>query len=478
MWYERMRVSEYVFACVTLVVPFLSGMFFFSKWLFRDVEVRWGIGFVSQVIFSATLAVCFQTHIVVLGEVSGILTRQTRADLWNFDFTLLIVLLKVVIPFLAFYAFISRRQTGGHIVLKLFMTIVIECVWLFITSWGQNGPSLDLQKETERLGIVGLASVAILSGWGAVHGPYSYGPWFIKSYDDEEIAQLQNKIWSVMEMRSSLKRRQCIMNDRQRTVLSPLHGNKDYSSSKISFFENVWNRKSNPLSSSSNGDTHNLEETLREESIQVESLSLLSTELFLELTEMKRAKQANIFRKTFLGRIYTILGYTFAVYCVLKMIASIYGMVFPKKHDDPDLITRVLSFVLLLARDREEANFLAQTISFTMVGVLVFNSFRGLLVTLGKIFHQVGPRDSSLVALLLTEIMGQYLLSSIIMLDMNLPVRYRGELFYKKFEFFRVWSDALFLLAGIASAVLIYAQDKAQGSRTEFYHTTMHEKLI
>ena len=438
--------DDLIFSAVTLVLPFLVGLIFFSKWLFRDVQVKWGIGFVSQLVFASTLAVSFQTHAAVLGEVSGLLKRSTREYLWTLDFSTLVILLKVIIPFLIFYAAISKRP-GYSQSIKVLMTLLTEGAWLTFSSWGENltRGTLDLQKETERLGLIGLASVAILSGWGAVHGPYSYGPWFIKNYDDLEITRVEQKLVSVMEMISALKRRRVIAQANQKSFSSYF---------SFGFF------------------------TSSKEENEEESLSLLSMELFLEYTEMRHAKQANLFRKTWLGKIYTFLGYTFAGYCFLKMIASGYGIIFPKTAKDPDLITKVLSYLILFARNPYEANFIAQTVSLIMVGVLIFNSFRGLLMTLGKVFHQVGPRDSSLVSLLLTEVMGHYLLSSIILLDLNVPFRYRGQLFLEKFEFFRIWSDILFLLAGFASAVTLYALDRARGSRTEFYSTTLHEKII
>ena len=68
---QDLRSGEWVFAMSTLVVPFLAGMLLFSKWVFRDIEVRWGLGFATQCVFAATLAVSFQTHAAVVGEVGG-----------------------------------------------------------------------------------------------------------------------------------------------------------------------------------------------------------------------------------------------------------------------------------------------------------------------------------------------------------------------------------------------------------------------
>lgn len=48
----------------------------------------------------------------------------------------------------------------------------------------------------------------------------------------------------------------------------------------------------------------------------------------------------------------------------------------------------------------------SQTLSFLLVGFLVFNSFRSLLMTLGRLFHRYGTflNSGQVVALLLTEV--------------------------------------------------------------------------
>ena len=477
-------IEEERFVWVTLLVPFVLGYFFFSHWLFRDLQVRWDLTFVAQLAFASTLAVSFQTHAAILGEVSGTLTKESREILWEFDFSCLIILLKVVLPFFILFSLFTGKPPWNYSVsFRIFLSLILETLWLAVSNRGVNimkDGGLDLQAETEKLGMIGLGCVAILSGWGSVYGPYYYGPWFIKKYDDAEIRRVEEKLISVMEMRTSLQRRVVIQTIRKRNhhQNASSSSDRDGESRKQRGFVSFVRSWLPGAQGAPSAAAKELQQQIQDDMLEDESLNLLSSELFMEYDEMKKAKAANLFRKTLLGRIYTLLGYTFAGYCIFKMIASCYGLIFPKTAQDPDLITKVLQYVLLLARNSNEAHFWAQGISFFMVGVLVFNSFRGLLMTMGKLFHQFAARDSSFFAFLLTEIMGQYLMSSIILLDLNVPVQYRGKLFFQKFEFFRVWSDALFLIAGLASVLTLYAVDRASKSRTEFYHTTVHEKLI
>ncbi|KAH9253378.1 hypothetical protein BASA81_008729 [Batrachochytrium salamandrivorans] len=384
-----------VFSACTLLAPFVLGMVFFSTWIFRDVQVRWGLGFNTQLAFSLTLAICFQLYSTILGEVGGFISKDYRELVWKVDLFCLVVLLRGVLPFLCTFAMASRvvRQFP----LRLGLATGLFLGWMFIEigsrrsgGSGSDSHKVELESEIQTLGMVGLASVAVLSGWGSVHGPYAYGIWFDKQSSDEEILFVSQRLLSVMEMQSALKRK--LAHCRSATA------------------------------------------DLREEIV---SLEMLSDELFMEFNAMKMAKSQQAFRKTVLGRIYSLLGVVFALYCLWKIALSLYGIAFPKSVSDPDLITNTLRVVSLLV-GRQSARLVHDVISFSMVGVLVFNSFRGLLVALGKVFHQIGLRvDSLLVGLLLTEVMGHYLLSSLILLDMNVPTQYRSKLLYGKFEFFR-----------------------------------------
>lgn len=380
------------------------------------------------------------------------LSRDEREGLWRLDFLALVLALKIVVPAALAWTLATRRAGKGWVGMGIGGMAVLGWVGLVVLhvlgGWVVDGKEVrevlrerfDLEGEIQGMGTVGLVSVAVLSGWGAIHAPYVYGPWFVKRYSDAEIQGLEEKLVNVMEMIAAKERREA---------------QYKYQVRKMGVYEKEVSVSGEP------------------------DFSLLATELFLELNEMKMAKQASIIRKTLMGRVYTWLGYAFAGYSFLKVVAACVGVIHPKKADDPDFVTRSIWVALMILQTNEkDAVALSQTISFVLVGVLVFNSFRGLLVMLGRVFHELGPRaeDTNLTSLLLTEIMGQYLLSSVILLDLNVPVKYRGKMFYEKFEYFRVWFDACFLAAALASAVLVYAVDRAKNSRTEFYD--LHEKLI
>jgi len=91
-----------------------------------------------------------------------------------------------------------------------------------------------------------------------------------------------------------------------------------------------------------------------------------------------------------------------------------------------DPITRILDLVLTWSYVEMDVNFWSQFCSFTLVGVLIATSIRGLLKNLMKVFHAyASPVTSNHIVLLLAHIMGMYFTSSVLLLRMKLPEEYR-----------------------------------------------------
>ena len=67
----------------------------------------------------------------------------------------------------------------------------------------------------------------------------------------------------------------------------------------------------------------------------------------------------------------------------------------------------------------------SQYLSFALVGVLVVSSTRSLLINLTKLFHFFASAGSShLVLLFMSQVMGTYFVSLVIMMRMNMPEQY------------------------------------------------------
>jgi hypothetical protein len=458
----ELALSELLLSFATLLVPFLLGLFFFSKWMYRDIQVRWGTAFASQVLFAATLAVAFQMHVLLLLHVAGFIRAVLMARVWYFDFVAFVVLLKALVPLLLFYSL--ARAPSRPAWAQLALAGGLELLWV-AANFSEDA---TLEGEVEKVGFIGVASMALLSGWGAVSGPYNYGPWFQRAYSDEEIESADVRLQSVLDMVGEHKAGMLLKQQQQQQQQQHRRAKNGSHAWRLPWTSWVWRAQSGE----------------REKCLALEALA---NELFLERVEMRQAKSQAMFAQTWLGKSYAAAGYVFAAYCVFRVGAAVWTLAVPRSPNDPDAVTRVIT-LFFFTGSLETRRLLAQVVSFCLVGVMVVNSFRGLLLTLGKMFHQVGAFDSTAVSLALTEVMGHYLLSSIVLLNLTLPPEYRFGAF-QRFAHFRRWFEILFLFAAVASTALIAVSDRAKKSRTEFYGLSAaaaasghvlaaHEKLV
>ena len=74
------------------------------------------------------------------------------------------------------------------------------------------------------------------------------------------------------------------------------------------------------------------------------------------------------------------------------------------------------------------------------------------------------PKSSNFVVLLLSQIMGMYFVSMVLLMRMNMPLQYRaiitevlGDL---QFNFYHRWFDVMFLVAAVCTILIIIVVHK------------------
>ena len=516
------------FVCFLL----LGGLFFVRKLLSEyELKAQWVAG-----VFCFTFSLSCSMFELIIFEILGVLSAEARWLVWKLDIYCMLLLLVFVLPAalihqLSEQAIVDskRRLAGTAACFALFLYLFYKLGDPFpfiVNSSGQqssdpgSGPGssssggaswldaiapflswLSIEHGISRVGVIGVTSMAVFSGFGAVNCPYTYMSYFLRAIQPQDVQQMEKRAWqNVDRILATQKKllmaeassksitqynaaavegsRQAAMDRHTDSGLSTMWGGMKRalgfavvqrpSSTLAAPFASssfpLLSSSSQPVAASSSAALSRDVRSLRAE---LRVLDLVSRQLFVELQSLREGVSAAATARTWYGRLLNLLGYFFSLFCLYKMLLATVNIVF-QRVNKTDPITRSLSLVLnhVLLIDVDDVRLWSQYLSFLLVGVLVATQIRSFLLLLMRLFHAyASPASSSAMVLLLCELMGMYFVSSVLLMRMSLPMEYRiaisavlGDI---EFHFYHHWFDLIFVLSATCSMVGLFLARQA-----------------
>ncbi|KZP33174.1 G protein-coupled receptor 89 [Athelia psychrophila] len=422
----------------------------------------------SRSLFSASFSESCMMLLMLMFQ--GIDLFRPRARLFNWEVSLF-VLLAIILLFIPISLSVVLTMGPSHpdksrkrsIVTRAAIITTPVALYLFLLSRIPLPESLASTGFTamtlSRLVFVGIVILGLLSGFGAVSNAWAFFPLFMRHRAITTEGELSTSQQSLARIREDLYSRRAAM---ERETKSKPQAESTWYSRVVPTF------------------------TTSELSQELQGLEALENNMARNVEALQERRDNAKFAGTLKGRVFNWGGQLFAVYCVFRVISSTLNVLIPSRSQGasrnyPDLITHLLAYLLSLVpaitMSLDDVAVISRQISLALVGVIILSSMRMLLRGVTRALRVTSRNlGASLMLLLLAQLMGIYLLSTIVQLRTSFPPpATRPDLepaevnlfsTIPEYELFGSLFDVSFLVAAGLSAVVRWTGERVNGLRS------------
>jgi hypothetical protein len=435
--------------------------------------------------FSTTVALAAVLAELILCEISSTLNPVARGLALKITVPTLLFMLVAFIPFMELRSIVSasgrgfQRNSEGRLPrIAWLLQVTGFTLWLAGFWWlGKGIPGTYIHKIAsqpgkglseaclERVGIIGISLMALLSGFAAVSNPWQTFGSKPRLVTEADIARKQAGLDATNDMLVAKRSRHRALQRKMKDT--PTQG----------FMSKV-------LSSvRSSPDTQELL-ALQMEISGLESMSTsLSTSLSLLQNRLSFTKRAS----SPLGKLFLKpTAYAFSLYCIFRILTTTLTTLrrtlfpFPESasftSSTTDPINRILSLLAKHVDPTLDQLAWSRQISFLLSGIILLASFNSVLQT----FHMLTKLSPSLLyhlqtnlALIVAQISATYVISSALLLRSNLPSEMKSvvsDALGSPLEpgFVDRWFDGWFLGASVGTGVGIWVGRQVLGGGREW----------
>lgn len=457
-----------------------------------------------RLLFAITFALSMSVLLLVFFEVVHLMHYATRRLHWLFDMYSLLILLVFVLPPAQVYFILV--DIGMERATAIRASLGAECIFLYVF-WRIGDPfatdgnirsALSVEAGMSRILIIGTTMLAVLSGFTAVHLPYTYLSAFARPIKEKEVIRLGQQVLTAME---NIRRRKWDLLSKGSTQsqasavaletasqspqpwrpLPPSHTPVTSSGSSMTHRATAQSAGANPgsddLSTSSDHPTgileksHEVVQSLDPIPPEIFAMEKRVERLFIVYNDAASAWRDVLFSRTFAGRLFTLAGAIMLLLCGVRVAAAVYNIFshffLEKRHgskETADRISKEIHRFLSAIGVQVNLQDVYQYATLAFTSALLSVNFRSALIRMMSIFSLVSSNEalSSSAAVFIAHLMGTYVISSTVLIRSFLPpdtreliVDVMGSM---EFQYFQRWFDVLFISSAVVGAVVIAQQ--------------------